>query len=192
MRRKEIPEALLDEIVREAREGVTPWGVLAERAGMCRETFTRRLREMGVAPKHVDRIGRRYVPPRPKPPLPPRPDMVVAAALKVVPSARAPDDSATLALRLRRQIDEQLTAIEGLQGKIDENGYQRFLIISRMLSGLTRTLQAAMRAEQTQPPPRPQQDYDFARDFDEVRRELAERLEAILAEPEEAFSGEPD
>jgi hypothetical protein len=188
MRRKEIPETLTPGIVEEAVAGVTPWGVLAERCGMCRDTFTRRMREMGAVPKYVDRIGRRRAPRKPPQPLPPRPDMVVAAALRVTPSDGEPDDTAKLALRLRRQIGEQLTAIENLEGQVDESGYQRFLMISRMLTGLVRTLDAAMRAERTALQ-QPQRDYDFARDFDELRRQLLVRLDAAVARRQGGLSG---
>ena len=51
-----------------------------------------------------------------------------------------------------------------------------------------RRKQAAMRAEQAQP--LSQKEYDFVRDFDELRRDLLVQLEAVLAERESEISGQ--
>ena len=50
-----------------------------------------------------------------------------------------------------------------------------------------RRKQAAMRADQAQP--LSQKEYDFVRDFDEVRRDLLVQL-AVLAERESEISGQ--
>jgi hypothetical protein len=187
MRRKEIPEALLPQVVEDVEAGQTPYETLAARCGMCRATFVRRIREIGAVPKHVDRLGRRFIPRKPKPALPPSPHMMVSAALQPVASDREPAETAALALRLRREIDHQLESIERMRDSTDAAGYQRLLVVSRMLTGLSRTLQAAMRAEQTQP--LPQKEYDFVRDYDELRRDLHSRLDALIAEQQNEISG---
>lgn len=187
MRRKEIPEALLPQVIRDVEAGRTSYEILAARCGMCRDTFVRRMREISVVPNNVDCLGRRLTPRKPKPAASPSPHMMVSAALQTAASDHEPDDTTSLALRLRREIDHQLTAIEKMRhDDIDEAGYQRLLVVSRMLSGLTRTLQAAMRAEQVQSTPK---DYDFVRDFDELRRDLQARLDALVAEQQNEISG---
>lgn len=50
-----------------------------------------------------------------------------------------------------------------------------------------RRKQAAMRAEQAQP--LPQKEYDFVRDYDELRRDLQSRLDALVAEQQNEISG---
>jgi len=181
MKRKEIPEALLPQTVKDVEAGETSYEILAARCGMCRDTFVRRIREMGVAPRNVDSLGRRLTPRKPKPAPSPTAHMMVSAALNTTRGDREPDETPALALRLRREIDHQLGAIERMrQDEIDDAAYQRLLVISRMLTGLTRTLQAAMRAEQTTAP-EPRQDYDFARDYAGIRCALSERLAAFAA-----------
>jgi hypothetical protein len=64
--------------------------------------------------------------------------------------------------------------------------------IARTLAALARTLQEAMRLEeQARAQPQYSNNDDVPRDFDELRRRLSQRLEALVAEQESEISQRP-
>jgi hypothetical protein len=108
-------------------------------------------------------------------------------------------DPASLRNRLIRTAEAQVREIELRLALPDRDGPERERDI-RMLGMTVKSLRdlSALRFDATDAEAAARagqgggDTYDFARDFDTIRAELARRLEAIAAMPEEAFSGPDD
>lgn len=185
--RLEIPVALRAELKRDYECSLVPVDHLAARAGMSSRTFHARIRELGWRPRRTDQRGRRLPMRRHDDETPP-PSLAEADTPRALPSD--PADCAALALRIRRAIEQELAEIERVRSLIDPAETAKAEGIARTLAALARTLQEAMRLEeQAGAHPEPSGDDDVPRDFEELRRALSRRLDAIVAEREGAVPG---
>lgn len=101
-------------------------------------------------------------------------------AIVAVPPHVAPADSHALALRIRRNLERELSALERLREGGDPADLARLDLAARMLTGLVRSLQEAIRIERA--PPQEENDTDeLPRNIDELRRSLLERMDRIVA-----------
>ncbi len=189
--RLEIPVALRPELKRDYECSTIPVDQLAARAGMSGRTFSARIRELGWLPRRVDLRGHRL------PMLPP--DETAPAATADHPVAADhqepaglpsdPADCAALARRIRRAVEQELAEIERVRRMIDPAETAKAEGIARTLAALARTLQEAMRLEeQARAQPQYSDNDDVPRDFEELRRRLSQRLEALVAEQESEIS----
>lgn len=113
------------------------------------------------------------------------PDAAIAAA----PPHPAPADSHALALRIRRNLERELSALERLREGGDPADLTRLDLAARMLTGLVRSLQEAIRIERA--PPQEENDTDaLPRNIDELRRSLLERMDRIVAARADGAAGE--
>ena len=183
--RLEIPVALRPELKRDYECSTIPVDQLAARAGMSGRTFSARVRELGWLPRRVDLRGHRL------PMLPPDEAVPVATADHHEPAGLPSDpaDCAALARRIRRAVEQELAEIERVRRMIDPAETAKAEGIARTLAALARTLQEAMRLEeQARAQPQHLNNDDVPRDFDELRRRLSQRLEALVAEQESEIS----
>lgn len=186
--RLEIPVALRPELKRDYECSTIPVDQLAARAGMSGRTFTARIRELGWLPRRVDLRGHRL------PMLPPDDTVPVAETPDHLEPGIVPDpaDCAALARRIRRAVEQELAEIERVRRMIDPAETAKAEGIARTLAALARTLQEAMRLEeQARAQPQYSNNDDVPRDFDELRRRLSQRLEALVAEQESEISQRP-
>jgi hypothetical protein len=191
--RLEIPVAMRPQLKRDYECSLIPLDHLAARVGMSTKTLSARIRELGWRPRRVDLRGRRL-------PLKHPEDEAAVAAVETAapdkePPGNLPDDPAdcaALALRIRRAIEQELAEIERLRMKLDPAETHKAEGIARTLAALARTLQEAMRLEDQARPQTSSADAggddELPRDFDELRRALSQRLDALVAEREAALS----
>jgi hypothetical protein len=115
-------------------------------------------------------------------------DAEVSAALAAAPQRDPPADSHALALRIRRNLERELSALERLREGGDASDLARLDLAARMLTGLVRCWQLANRIERT--PPQEENDTDeLPRNIDELRRSLLERMDRIVAARADGAAG---
>jgi len=189
MNRKQIPLALQPDL--KFRYECTDESVesLAKCAGMAPQTFRQRAKELGWKAQNVDRRGRRQmVMARDYEPPVITEQQFEEARLKL-PIDGEPADDIALARRIRRAVEHELAAIEIARKDIAPAQRTQTESITRILAGLTRALQEARRIEDTAVSPTAKDHDDFPREFSELRRALAARLDALVAEQEEEDAG---
>ncbi len=185
MHRKHIPPALQPDLKFRYERTDESVESLAKCAGMAAATFRLRAKEYDWTPLNVDRRGRRqmvhardYEPPVIT-------EQQFEAARASIPDNGAPAGDVEIAQRIRRAVEHELAAIEFARKDIDPSKRTQTESITRILAGLTRALQEARRIEDTAVPPAARDHDDFPREFSELRRALAARLDALVAEQEE-------
>lgn len=206
---KFIPQAMQPQLQADYEEGVLTVETLAARAGLSCGTFRKRVRELGwVRRRRPVRRDKKaamrarkscktsYKSSR-KPSGKPRRratasphalDAEVSAALAAAPQRDPPADSHALALRIRRNLERELSALERLREGGDASDLARLDLAARMLTGLVRSLQEAIRIERT--PPQEENDTDeLPRNIDELRRSLLERMDRIVAARADGAAG---
>jgi len=167
--RKDIPAALRPALKRAYETASQPVEELAAQAGMSRMTFRIRARELGwQKPEHE------------------RAKKTRGKATRI--SEHAPPDSRALAMRIRSNVERELTAFERLREAKGANDIAKFDLAARMLTGLLRSLQEAMRLEQTPPRQEPAEADEVPRDIEELRRALLDRVEKLAAAEADAMA----
>jgi AcrR family transcriptional regulator len=107
-------------------------------------------------------------------------------------SGEAQPDRQTLAARIQHSIERELDAIEKVLDLLQPQNGNEAERAARTLAALARTLREVANLD-TDPSAEPDDDDDAGpRDMDEFRRDLARRMEAIVAAREGATDREPD
>lgn len=161
--RKEIPVALLPEIKRAYENASMPVEKLARHAGLSPRTFLYRVRELGWTRNGIAQGG-----------------------------GREPPGTQALAMRIRSNVERELSAFERLREMQGGGDIAKFDLAARMLTGLLRSLQEAMRLEQTPPRQEAAEADDVPRDIEELRRALLDRVEKLAAAEAECMASESD
>lgn len=207
-KRKVIPPELARELRYEYEETNTPIDDLAARADMSRKTFYNWVREQKWTMRCPGRGGAGHSTPlslfegkreaaaktRPRKPAAAKglcapPDGTASGADS--PAAGSPLDRQQLAARIQRSVERELDAIERVLDLLQPQNGNEAERAARTLAALARTLREVATLD-TDPAAEPDHDDDAGpRDMEEFRRELTRRIEAIIAEPDEPASPQP-
>jgi hypothetical protein len=163
---------------------MAPIDDIAEVMGISRGTFFNRIRELKWQP-------RRFIPKRDVPRLqaptvaatPPAllPSVEAAPDSLLVEYPRAPADRLALAERVQTVIERKLAAVESILAVMGPPQPEEAECHARTLASLARTVREMVRL-QVAPPDDPANDDDVPRDLDELRRQLARKIDALMAE----------
>ncbi len=191
MPRKVIPPALLRRLRRAYEETDAPVDALAARAGLSRRTFVARARAAGWRMRSEKRTPPHAAAPergRHKPPSP------TAARPAATPAAEEADGLAMrmqIAARIQRSVERELDAVERALARIAPGNGSGAERTARTLASLARTLREVV-ALDSKSTAETDDDDAGPRNLDEFRRELARRMDAIIAGREAAPDRGPD
>ncbi len=188
--RKHIPPELLKQLRYEYEETNTPIADLAARADMSKWTFHRCVRDLKWSMRVPGRGGVRHSTPLST--FGGKRDAAAAGKTRVAPAcaepaptAANPLDRSALAARIQRSIERELDAIERVLDLLQPQNGNEAERAARTLAALARTLREVATLD-TDPAAEADPDDDAGpRDMEEFRRDLARRMEAIVAEPTE-------
>lgn len=214
--RKIIPPELLADLRRDYEQTDIPVDDLAARAGMSKQSFYNWVRTYKWM-KRVHVVGRRAAPRHEGlefwgekavrdaaagPPLvevarvevqevaTETPEPAAATSAVVVPPG--PAHKIDLAARIQRSVERELDGVERVLGLLKPQDGNEAERAARTLASLARTLREIVSLDD-KPSAEPEDDDDAGpRDMDEFRRDLARRIDAIIAEREGPISREPD
>jgi hypothetical protein len=190
MPRKVIPPALLRRIRHAYETTDTPLDTLAARAGVSRRTLLARARSAGWRMR-----GEMPPPPATAPKRSGgKPSVPAAGRAAAGGAAQEADGLAArmrLAARIQRSVERELDAVERALAHIAPGDGSEAERTARTLASLARTLREVV-ALDSQSSAETDDDDAGPRDLDEFRRELARRMDAIIARREAAPDREPD
>jgi hypothetical protein len=163
---------------------LTPVPDIAAMMGVSRKTLERRIREWGWVPRSAPRIAAD----RALFATAPAGEPVSAAPNAAAAAPNSPEARIAIAARIQRAVERGLDAVDRVLdtvGPADEGGAERS---ARTLAAVARTLQemSALNKPDEVAPPDEADDDPVPIDLDELRNELARRINALI----EAGTGE--
>lgn len=122
------------------------------------------------------------------------PKMVAVAPAPAIASVEAPDAHADdLVERVSRSIERELSRIDTILERVGDDGqHAEAERRARTLASLARTLKEVTNLRNEQEKQKPVDDDDIPRDIEQLRRELARRLEGLVAEAKVACPDETE